>query len=168
MKGDTQTPRPPPLDAPERVVVRHDDGDVELVRQPACRATRAAASPAGSKELFRLQGGSLVVVEDEAPSSGGAGDDLPVYRVGRGGPLAVATGRIHVRLAAGARLAAREVDLHAAGYEIAHVPSYAPHSGFVRAREGGAGSALARLDALRALEGIEAVEPELLTPVAHR
>ncbi len=160
--------RPSAVEIPERVVVRRAGGEVELLRQAACRATRDPALAQGAKELFRVQGGALVVIEAQATGAPAGGDDLPVYRVGERGPLAVATGQVHVRLGAGASLRARDAELRAMGFEIAQVPSWAPHSGLLRALGGGVAAALRGIEALRALDGVEAVEPELLTPAARK
>jgi hypothetical protein len=66
---------------------------------------------------------------------------------------------VYVRTGPSGTVAALADDLSHLGLRIEHVPSYAPHTGYVG---GGAGLAASRLDELRALPGVESAEVELL------
>ena len=69
------------------------------------------------------------------------------------------TGRVLVRFAAGDRVEAHREELAAAGYELDAALGFAPQAGYVRPAAGGAA---AGLDRLRAIPGVEHVEPEVL------
>jgi hypothetical protein len=67
------------------------------------------------------------------------------------------TGRVLVRFAAGDRIEAHREELRAAGYELDAPLGFAPQAGYVRPATREAG-----LDRLRAISGVEHVEPEVL------
>lgn len=85
-------------------------------------------------------------------------DDLPdgpVYELeGSGGMLARATGAVWIRFAEG--IDARDCTgvIETAGFTVERVPDYAPNGAWVRGD-------LDRLDALRDVDGVEVVEPEM-------
>lgn len=81
--------------------------------------------------------------------------DSPPPPTGPTGP----TGRVLVRFAAGDRVEAHRDELRAAGYELEAPLGFAPQAGYVRAA---GGDAAAGLDRLRAIPGVEHVEPEVL------
>src|SRR5919206_3610557 len=85
---------------------------------------------------------------------------MPVYELTPGGTLAYPTGKIWVRFEEGTEAASRAADLERAGFRIERVPKYAPNGAFVTAAD--AAFALSHLDALRAVGGIEHVEPQML------
>lgn len=89
---------------------------------------------------------------------------LPVYAFGT--RLAYPTGSIWVRFREGIAAASRANDLQAAGYHIESSPAYAPNGAFVTAAD--PATALSQLDTLRAVEGMEHVEPQLLVEGEHR
>jgi len=76
-----------------------------------------------------------------------------------GGEPAEATGAVWVRFREGDDASARASDLAAAGYRIENLPGYAPHAAFVRGED--LAASLSGLDALRAIDGVELVEPQL-------
>jgi hypothetical protein len=68
------------------------------------------------------------------------------------------TGRVLVRFAAGDRIEEHREELGAAGYELDAALGFAPHAGYVRP----AGRDAPGVDRLRAIPGVEHVEPEVL------
>ena len=72
------------------------------------------------------------------------------------------TGRVFVRLGEGEDVRARTSELEAAGFEIEEVPGYAPHAAWLRPRSRRIADALAGVEPLRAVPGVEHVEPELI------
>lgn len=90
----------------------------------------------------------------------------PVYEIDRSGVLAYPSGSVWVRFRAGDSPSQHVAQLEAAGYRIDSIPGYAPHAAFVRADD--IATALANLEALRTIDGVEAVEPQLLMDRALR
>jgi len=91
---------------------------------------------------------------------------MPVYASEPGGGLAVPTGTVWVRFAAGVDAQSRAEDLRRAGFTLERSPKYAPNAAFVSAAE--PGYALTHLDDLRSLEGVELVEPQMLSQASSR
>lgn len=100
----------------------------------------------------------------EGPMPGMANDEdvAPVYSAGPGGPLAVPTGRVFVRMSQGLTASERRAEFAAAGFEIESVPSYAPDSAWLRPLQGGVARALPALAALEKIRGVVHVEPQML------
>ena len=92
----------------------------------------------------------------------------PVYRFPPNGPPLVPTGLVFARFEEGTSAEDRRQEIAAVGYDIASVPSYATHCAWLKAFDGQASSALARIGELEALPGIVNVEPQLLGPRVHR
>jgi hypothetical protein len=88
------------------------------------------------------------------------------YEPEDGGEPAQATGLVWVRFADGEDAAARAADLENAGYRIERVPGYAPNAAFVRAED--AAASLEHLGALRAIDGVTLVEPQLVRKIGFR
>jgi len=85
----------------------------------------------------------------------------PIYEMdGSGGVQARPSGTVWIRFGEGTDAAARAAEIAAAGYRIERVISYAPNAALVNA--GSIADALSHLDALRAIPGVEAVEPQML------
>ncbi|HJQ38919.1 MAG TPA: hypothetical protein VKB93_17420 [Thermoanaerobaculia bacterium] len=82
------------------------------------------------------------------------------YEPQDGGEAVQATGSVWVRFRNGEDAAARATDFARAGYRIESIPGYALHAAFVRAKD--VGTSLANLDGLRAIDGVQHVEPQLL------
>ena len=89
-----------------------------------------------------------------------ARSDEPVYADAGTGGTATASGRVWVRFAAGTDARDRAEDFANAGYAIEDVPGHAPNAAYVRAADTAA--SLHGLDELRAIAGVEHVEPEML------
>jgi hypothetical protein len=87
-------------------------------------------------------------------------DGQPVYEMNGSGVQARPSGTVWIRFAEGTEAAARATDIAAAGYRIERIISYAPNAALVNA--GSIADALSQLDALRAIPGVEVVEPQML------
>jgi hypothetical protein len=74
----------------------------------------------------------------------------------------VPTGLVFVRFAEATDARAQAGGLAAAGYVIVDVPDWAPHTARVQARSRVVADALAGIEALRRLSGVERAEPEML------
>jgi hypothetical protein len=88
------------------------------------------------------------------------------YEAVPGGQLVYPTGSVWVRFAEGIDAKSRAADLERAGFRIERSPGYAPNGAFVTA--GDTAYALSHLDALRAIEGVEHVEPQMLREASLR
>ncbi|MBI4525627.1 MAG: hypothetical protein HY695_17655 [Deltaproteobacteria bacterium] len=130
---------------------------------------RPAAAPA-SGAIFLLNDGAIAVFQGEpdTESSSAAGSLSPVYRLHPGGPLAVPTGLVLVRFAAGVVAETRREQLAQAGYENVESLVYAPQAVWTRARSGDIAAALNGIPALQALADIENVEPQMLMQRVRR
>jgi hypothetical protein len=118
---------------------------------------RGAGKTAALAVMGDDEGGTLAVYEG-APR----GNDAPVYAVGKGGPLAVPTGLIFVRLKEGVRPEARRAEFANAGFRIARTLPYAPNAAWLRATRGGVEAALSRLESLSKVPGVVHAEPQML------
>lgn len=159
---------------PNRLRIRtgNDGGTVfELEPELYTVRTRPAAGPQGESTV--PGGAPVAVVAEGATSSyavygGTPARDLsdaavgPVYSAGRGGPLAIPTGRVLVRLVKGERPGDRTQAFASAGFEIEKTLSYAPSTAWLTPRGGDVAHALNNLDALERMTGVEHVEPQLL------
>lgn len=131
--------------------------DLYAVRQSADAATKGAVAVMSDDTRV-----SFAVYRGDPPS-GRSPDDLgPVYSAGPNGPLAVATGRIFIRLTEGVRPEERRLDFEAAGFHIEQTLSYAPNAAWLRAADGGASHALPGIATLQKLTDVVHVEPQLL------
>ncbi len=90
----------------------------------------------------------------------------PTYELPGGGGPATPTGRILVRFADPAALAARRQDIESAGFKIEEVLAYAPQAAWVRAASGDTAEGLLGVGKLDAINRIEEVEPQMLRPRA--
>jgi hypothetical protein len=84
----------------------------------------------------------------------------PVYEMEGSGVQARPSGTVWIRFGEGTDAAARAAEIAAAGYRIERVIGYAPNAALVNASS--IADALSHLDALRAIPGVEAVEPQML------
>ena len=120
------------------------------------------------EELFRLPGAGLVVVPVGPRLPPAAVDEaIAVYRH-ETGALSVPTGRLFVQFDESERADARAAGLRSAGFEIEQVPGYARHAAWVRPASGNAAEGLREIEELRRLDGVVAVEPEMLAPMGRR
>lgn len=99
-----------------------------------------------------------------AAFEGDPGGKRPVYAFGT--LLAYPTGTVWIRFADGIDASTRAADLKNAGFHIESSPSYARNGAYVVADD--VATALSRLDDLRAVEGVEIVEPQMLVRASNR
>jgi hypothetical protein len=92
----------------------------------------------------------------------------PVYALQSSGQMAVPTGLVFIRFAETVAAEAQRQAIAQAGYEIAQIPSYAPHAAWLRARSGKMADALTGLSRLAAIATVENVEPQMLMPRQQR
>ena len=127
---------------------------------------RLELESAGRRTVYVLRPDLYAVhsTEGVAALAGSPEGRMPVYAFGT--LLAYPTGSIWVRFSEGIDASSRSADLSQAGYRIESSPPYAPNGAFVTADD--PATALSRLDTLRAVEGMEHVEPQLLVEGGHR
>ena len=87
---------------------------------------------------------------------------IAVYEDPVSGAIVVPTGRVFIRFAASLRVETMRTEIERAGYIIASELSYAPNAAWVEDIAGNVAHALAHLDRLEQIAGIENVEPQLL------
>lgn len=92
----------------------------------------------------------------------------PVYRLAPDGPPLVLTGLVFARFEEGVVVEDRRRQIADAGFEIASIPPYAPHSAWLTPAGGEVAPAPAGIAALEALPDIVNVEPQLLGPRVQR
>jgi len=92
----------------------------------------------------------------------------PVYAPLGGDSLVVPTGQVFLRFRAGESVAAHRDAVRQAGFTIARELDYAPQAAWIRARSGSIAEALSGLSRLKAIDGVESVEPQLLMQRARR
>jgi hypothetical protein len=131
--------------------------DLYAVRQPVDEpsADAIAVIPDDARSTFAVYRG-------DPPSTRAAQDVGPVYAAAPGGPLAVPTGRVFVRLAHGVRPEERRQEFEAAGFEIDRTLSYAPNAAWLRPVSGEISRALPGLATLDGVPDVVHVEPQML------
>lgn len=92
----------------------------------------------------------------------------PVYAPLGGDSLAVPTGQVFLRFRAGETAAAHREALQQEGFTITRELDYAPEGAWICASSGSIAEALSGLSALRSIDGVESVEPQLLMQRAWR
>jgi hypothetical protein len=98
--------------------------------------------------------------ERNAPTNGSV---TPVYALEPGGSIAIPTGLVFVRFAETIPATSQQDAIQAAGYEIVEIPEYAPYAAWVRSSSGDIAASLEGVSRLRAIAGVENVEPQMLT-----
>lgn len=126
--------------------------------------------PSGEIEL-EMDDGRVKVIRGTPPLE--LIESLPqsvtaVFQIDEHGPLAVPTGRIFVRVPEGSRLEDHQRDIEDAGFRIKDVLGYAPHAGWLEAKSKTPCDALTHFMKLQELEGVEAVEPQMLTLASRK
>jgi hypothetical protein len=131
--------------------------------------SRGRARAADALLVLHDDSSSTFAVYEGRPRGKAVGEEVgPVYSVGPGGPLAVPSGRVFVRLRENLQASEQRDHFAAAGFEIESTPSYAPHAAWLRPAEGGVGHALRALPALERIPGVVHVEPQMLLARARR
>lgn len=110
---------------------------------------------------------TLRLVRDRAGRDDDGHDTLPIYRADGSTSDSIATGVLFVQFERPMDPEQRQV-LDDAGFEIVRTAHYAPRAAWVRGRGQSAAESLHQIARLRALPGVESVEPELLRPRSMR
>jgi len=129
--------------------------DLYAVRQPAADVDESEAVA-----VIPEDAATTIAVYPKHRAARRGEQPLPVYAASPGGPLAVPTGRIFVRLPEGARADERRAQFEEAGFVIDQTMSYAPNAAWLR--PSGGEHALQALDRLRGLADVVHVEPQWL------
>jgi hypothetical protein len=143
-------------DFPERLEVESDSRRTVYVLRPDLYAVHEWDGTGAPAHAIQ----SANVAAFEGPPRG----RMPVYAFGT--LLAYPTGMIWVRFREGIDASSRGNDLARLGLRIESSPAYAPNGAYVVADD--AAAALSRLDDLRAVEGVERVEPQMLVEASVR
>jgi hypothetical protein len=153
-------------EAPKQLVV----GDRAAIyqQQPDLYAIRNGDAADAVAVVTDTESDRFLVYKHGAARGAGSPSRLPVYAAGQGGPLAIPTGRVLVRLDEGTDANTYGDRFRAAGFEIDRVLSYAPHAAWLRPQGGNVADALGSLDALARLPGVVHVEPQLLLDRAEK
>ncbi len=109
--------------------LRSGTGAALFERRPNLYSRRhgSPGDASGAVDVIGDEAKSVFAIYEGAPRAGKDADEAgPVYSAGAGGPLAVPTGRVFVRLAEQARAEDRRAQFEAAGFDIERSPSYAP------------------------------------------
>src|SRR5262245_45195783 len=110
---------------------------------------------------------TLRLVPGRAGRDANGRDTLPIYRADGSSSEAVATGTLFVQFT-GQVTPKRRNALDEAGFEVVRTAPYAPRAVWVRGRGQSASESLHQIARLRALPGVESVEPELLRQRSFR
>jgi len=150
---------------PSRVRAGTGQGAIDYERQPDLYAVREHDGSGSSEALAIIHDdatSSYAVYQRRSGKTALTPEQGPVYSAGPGGPLAVPTGRVFVRLSGGMRAEDRRREFAATGFEIESIPSYAPNAAWLRPKAGGVARALPAISALKKVPGVVHVEPQLL------
>jgi len=146
------------------VAYRRVPGLYSVALPPGGHEAASGSSRGGGERPLEVladdTGGSYAVYRGQPK---GRGATAPVYSTGAGGPLAVPTGLVFVRLADGAQAEQRRADFHVAGFDVARTLSYAPNAAWLKPRDGDVAGALGKLGALKKVAGVVHVEPQMLS-----
>ncbi len=145
--------------------LRSGTGAAHFERRPDLYSRRhgSPGDTSGAVDVIGDEAKSLFAIYEGSPRAGKDADEAgPVYSAGTGGPLAVPTGRVFVRLAEQARAEDKRAQFEAAGFDIERTPSYAPHTAWLVPRNGGVAHALPALADLERIPGVVHVEPQML------
>ncbi len=148
------------IDGPDEIVVGVDRRAV-YSRTPQFCAVRNGDDTDAVATIEDMAGDRFVVYRSGSQPAA-ARPLLPVYSAGHHGPLAVATGRVFVRLEVGQDAKACANDFVSAGFEVDRVLSYAPHAVWLRPLDGDVNAALNGVETLARLSGVVNVEPQVL------
>ncbi len=145
--------------------LRAGAGTAPFERRPNLYSRRlgSRADASGAVDVIADEAKTVFAIYEGQPRAQIDADEVgPVYSAGTGGPLAVPTGRVFVRLAEHARGEDKRPQFEAAGFDIERTPSYAPHTAWLVPRHGGVAYALPALADLERIPDVVHVEPQLL------
>lgn len=155
------------LGFPRRIEVPETLGGGVYTLRTDCYGLRGRARALEREHILsELEGGTTAVLRGE-PGEDERSEARPVYELPGGAP-GVPTGLLFARFREGTDAAAQAPALHRVGYEIVEIPRWAPHAAWIRAAGGDVSRSLANVAALERVEGLERVEPQMLTRAARR
>jgi hypothetical protein len=111
--------------------------------------------------ILQLNDGAIAVFPGE-PNQLEQNKLSPIYTMQPNDSLAVPTGLVFIRFAEGVDVESQREEINRAGYEVAQILSYAPHSAWLRAQSGNIADAIARIPQLEAIPKVENIEPQML------
>ncbi len=110
--------------------------------------------------ILQLNDGAIVVFPGTPHNV--SGTVSPLYTLQAKGSLAVPTGLIFIRFSEGVTATSHQAEIKGSGYEIAEIPSYAPHTAWLRSQSGQILAALSGIAKLETIPDVENVEPQML------
>lgn len=159
-----------PSDYPAELEVRSSEGQAmryHLAPEFYARHSSTPLSP--DDRLVQRLDEAFVVFQGPAPSSAMAdGSIAAVYRAQPSGMLAVPTGRLWIRFAEGIDVEKKREAMAKAGFNVDEAPPWAKHAAWLRASSGKIADALVATQHLKALDGVEHVEPQMLVASARK
>jgi hypothetical protein len=147
---------------PEEIRVGSDDTAVSYTRKSGYYAIHYnQPKTIASEAILQLNDGAIAVFSGK-PNQSEQNKLSPIYTVQPNGSLAVPTGLVFIRFAEGVDVESQREVINRAGYEVAQILSYAPHSAWLRAQSGNIADAIARIPQLEAIPKVENIEPQML------
>ena len=149
-------------DYPPRVWASFQSDSLSYFLDRQCFAL-SGACPVGleNKSVYSLDGTRVYRADAQAFCHL---DIQAVYRLNDNPLPYVPTGRIFVRFACGVIARDQNEELKALGYCIDELSDYAPHTAWIKSCSDNKAEALSRLTELRAIDGLENAEPQMLMP----
>ncbi len=152
-------------DFPERLRASTERPEASYTRVPGYHAVhhgREQADTTGAVMTLKEEG--IAVYRGEPDENHPDTISLtPVYSLQPSGPLAVPTGKVFIRFAQGVEAASRRQEIESAGYEIAQISKYTPHTAWLQSTSSTIAHSLSNIHALESLADVENVEPQMLT-----
>ncbi len=126
-----------------------------------------SSGPRSSKAVQTLNDGEIAIYKGQPKRS--ETNITAVYSPSSGGSaLNVPTGQVFVRFASDVDVATQHDSLESAGFTIAQTLSYAPNAAWLKHKDGDVAAALNAIPKLEKLDGVENVEPQLISPRSLR
>jgi hypothetical protein len=154
---------------PEEIRVGSDDTAVSYTRKSGYYAIHYnQPKTIASEAILQLNDGAMsttgyaYAIFAGEPNQSEQNKLSPIYTVQPNGSLAVPTGLVFIRFAEGVDVESQREVINRAGYEVAQILSYAPHSAWLRAQSGNIADAIARIPQLQAIPKVENIEPQML------
>lgn len=156
---------------PRKLAANSKEGAPTYTFVPGLYAVHRKQIEAGTKPEYLLNDGKIAVFKvdsDRDVTTAEEGKVSPVYALTAGGSLAVPTGLVFIRLAAGLEVKALKDELSNAGYKVAETLAYAPNAAWLEPQSEDIADGLNGLAALEKLPNVESVEPQMLMESVRR
>lgn len=134
--------------------------------EKGAKGTEARGAQSGAA-VMSLNEGAITVHQGKPTATRSVGNHVSAVYA-RDSALAVPTGQVFVRFATSVQAESRREQLRKVGYEIAQMVSYAPNAAWLKSAQDDVADALNNIPKLEAMESVENVEPQLLTPRSLR